>query len=150
MVEAVNVHGIKVVGAFVQPDGRWVAAIGDGRFRSIGFGKSFDSALRESLLNFQNGPTRMAMAAPTEERIEFTVAKRWAFVDATSPQLGPDGIEWVEVFGWSNVESAEIESLDGRVGLPLPAYGAKCVKWRGKFWLRLHEPEAPVSSVEEE
>ena len=124
----------RVVAAFVGDDHLWHVAVSDGKMRAVGHGgRNFGECLRKAVAEFRRHPL------PHGELPEpMKPMGRWAYVD-TQPTEGPEGEQWGQVYAWSDEEKGgpDIVSLEGELGICVPALGATCARWKGKQWIRL-------------
>jgi len=134
---------VTIVGAFRQVDGTWFVGVSDKKFRAQGTGGTFAKALQDASLNFANGPTRTALWVVSKAQ---PAGYPLAYVDALSTRTF-DGTQWIEVLAWGEELGtlAAITMLDGRVGVPLVATGARVVFWRNKCWVSVEA--APIEDT---
>ena len=123
----------RIVGGFVADDGRWHVAVSDNERRATGTGAIFSEGLRNAVNEFRRAP--VGLPGPQE----YVATRQWAYVDGLNSVEGPDGEQWVQIFAWSDQETVgpDILAIDGRVGIGVPAVGARCVQWKGRQWMHM-------------
>ena len=125
---------LSITAGFLDTNGRWTVAVGDGELCAQGHGTTFGEGLKKAITTYRRAPFRYGEPEPVPPRAP------WAYVDVSSAE-GPDDEQWVEIFVWAqgDVEptTTELESLDGRMAIVVPTMGARCIKWRGRYWLHL-------------